>query len=77
MKWILYLYYAHKIHVRKVAGIVHAYIKQKGNDLVIWETVADLVGKSSWVFDGRNIVDGIKLRHLGFKVHSVRKGLRL
>lgn len=53
------------------------HIQQQGNDPVIWETVAELMGESSWVFDGRNIVDGLKLRRLGFKVHSIGKGVWL
>ncbi|KAL1871884.1 hypothetical protein Daus18300_004517 [Diaporthe australafricana] len=45
------------------------------NDVVDWETVATLMEKHSWVFDGRNVVDGLYLKSLGFKVHSIGKGL--
>ncbi|KAI3398043.1 hypothetical protein diail_9906 [Diaporthe ilicicola] len=44
-------------------------------DVVDWETVATLMEKHSWVFDGRNVVDGLYLKSLGFKVHSIGKGL--
>ncbi|ROW06363.1 hypothetical protein VPNG_07542 [Cytospora leucostoma] len=44
-------------------------------DVVDWETVATLMEDHSWVFDGRNVVDGQYLKSLGFKVHSIGKGL--
>lgn len=44
-------------------------------DVVDWETVATLMEKHSWVLDGRNVVDGVYLKSLGFKVHSIGKGL--
>ncbi|KAK2611469.1 hypothetical protein N8I77_004806 [Diaporthe amygdali] len=44
-------------------------------DVVNWERVATLMEKHSWVFDGRNVVDGLYLKSLGFKVHSIGKGL--
>ncbi|KAG6362791.1 hypothetical protein INS49_007885 [Diaporthe citri] len=44
-------------------------------DVVDWEMVATLMEKHSWVFDGRNVVDSIYLKSLGFKVHSIGKGL--
>ncbi|KKY34040.1 putative udp-glucose 6-dehydrogenase [Diaporthe ampelina] len=44
-------------------------------DVVDWETVATLMEKHSWVFDGRNVVDSLYLKSLGFKVHSIGKGL--
>lgn len=44
-------------------------------DVVDWETVATLMEKHSWVLDGRNVVDGLYLKSLGFKVHSIGKGL--
>lgn len=44
-------------------------------DVVEWETVAALMEKHSWVFDGRNVVDSFYLKSLGFKVHSIGKGL--
>lgn len=43
--------------------------------VVDWETVATLMEKHSWVFDGRNVVDSLYLKSLGFKVHSIGKGL--
>ncbi|KAJ4396996.1 hypothetical protein N0V93_001220 [Gnomoniopsis smithogilvyi] len=43
-------------------------------DVVDWETVASLMEKHSWVFDGRNVVDSLYLKSLGFKVHSIGKG---
>lgn len=45
------------------------------NDVVDWEAVANLMEKHSWVLDGRNVVDGLYLKSLGFKVHSIGKGL--
>lgn len=44
-------------------------------DVVDWETVAAMMEKHSWVFDGRNVIDGLYLKSLGFKVHSIGKGL--
>lgn len=44
-------------------------------DVVDWEAVATLMEKHSWVFDGRNVVDSLYLKSLGFKVHSIGKGL--
>lgn len=44
-------------------------------DVVDWEMVATLMEKHSWVFDGRNVVDSLYLKSLGFKVHSIGKGL--
>ncbi|ROV90910.1 hypothetical protein VMCG_09981 [Cytospora schulzeri] len=44
-------------------------------DVVDWETVANLMEDHSWVFDGRNVVDGRYLKSLGFKVHSIGKML--
>ncbi|KAH8788287.1 hypothetical protein F5883DRAFT_597851 [Diaporthe sp. PMI_573] len=44
-------------------------------DVVDWEVVATLMEKHSWVFDGRNVVDSHYLKSLGFKVHSIGKGL--
>lgn len=44
-------------------------------DVVDWEAVATLTEKHSWVLDGRNVVDGLYLKSLGFKVHSIGKGL--
>lgn len=44
-------------------------------DVVDWETVAALMEDHSWVFDGRNVVDGRYLKSLGFKVHSIGKML--
>ena len=44
-------------------------------DVVDWESVAALMEDHSWVFDGRNVVDGLYLKSLGFKVHSIGKGL--
>ncbi|KUI66601.1 UDP-glucose 6-dehydrogenase [Cytospora mali] len=38
-------------------------------DVVDWESVANLMEDHSWVFDGRNVVDGLYLKSLGFKVH--------
>ncbi|KAI1073554.1 UDP-glucose/GDP-mannose dehydrogenase family, NAD binding domain-containing protein [Whalleya microplaca] len=52
-----------------------AEIVGNGDDPVEWEEVAKLMGESTWVFDGRNVVDSRKLRRLGFKVHSIGKGL--
>lgn len=44
-------------------------------DVVDWESIAALMEDHSWVFDGRNVVDGLYLKSLGFKVHSIGKGL--
>jgi UDPglucose 6-dehydrogenase len=44
-------------------------------DVVDWEVVATLMEKHSWVFDGRNVVDSLYLKSLGFKVHGIGKGL--
>ncbi|CAN8099145.1 unnamed protein product [Discula destructiva] len=44
-------------------------------DVVDWETVASMMEDHSWVFDGRNVVDRLYLKSLGFKVHSIGKGL--
>ncbi|KUI57552.1 UDP-glucose 6-dehydrogenase [Cytospora mali] len=44
-------------------------------DVVDWESVANLMEDHSWVFDGRNVVNGHYLKSLGFKVHSIGKGL--
>lgn len=44
-------------------------------DVVDWETVASMMQKHKWVFDGRNVVDSLYLKSLGFKVHSIGKGL--
>lgn len=44
-------------------------------DVVDWEIVASKMEDHSWVFDGRNVVDGLYLKSLGFKVHSIGKGL--
>lgn len=44
-------------------------------DLVDWEAVSRLMENHSWVFDGRNVVDSRHLKSLGFKVHSIGKGL--
>lgn len=52
------------------------HLKLSGNkDVVDWETVAEVMEDHSWVFDGRNVVDGSYLKSLGFKVHSIGKGL--
>lgn len=45
------------------------------NDIVDWEVVSTMMEAHSWVFDGRNVVDGGYLKSLGFKVHSIGKGL--
>lgn len=47
----------------------------KNKDVVNWETVASKMEDHSWVFDGRNVVDSLYLRSLGFKVHSIGKSL--
>lgn len=44
-------------------------------DVVDWETIASMMEDHSWVFDGRNVVDSLYLKSLGFKVHSIGKGL--
>lgn len=44
-------------------------------DVVDWEVVATMMEDHSWVFDGRNVLDGLYLKSLGFKVHSIGKGL--
>lgn len=44
-------------------------------DVVDWEVVASITDEHSWVLDGRNVVDGLYLKSLGFKVHSIGKGL--
>lgn len=44
-------------------------------DVVDWEVVASMMDDHSWVLDGRNVVDGLYLKSLGFKVHSIGKGL--
>lgn len=44
-------------------------------DVVDWEVVASMMDDHSWVLDGRNVVDGMYLKSLGFKVHSIGKGL--
>lgn len=44
-------------------------------DVVDWETVSHLMEEHSWVFDGRNVVDGLQLKSLGFKIHSIGKGV--
>lgn len=52
------------------------HLKLSGDkDVVDWETVAAVMEDHSWVFDGRNVVDGSYLKSLGFKVHSIGKGL--
>lgn len=43
-------------------------------DVVDWEAVASQMEDHSWIFDGRNVVDAVYLRSLGFKVHSIGKG---
>lgn len=50
-------------------------ILSNNKDVVDWETVASMMEDHSWVFDGRNVVDGLYLKSLGFKVHSIGKGL--
>lgn len=40
---------------------------------VEWETVAALMCKPKWVFDGRNVVDSRSLERLGFTVRGVGK----
>lgn len=44
-------------------------------DVVDWETVSHLMEEHSWVFDGRNVVDGLQLKSLGFKIHIIGKGV--
>lgn len=44
-------------------------------DVVDWPVVASMMEDHSWVFDGKNVVDGGYLKSLGFKVHSIGKGL--
>lgn len=44
-------------------------------DVVNWEVVARMMDDHSWVLDGRNVVDAVYLKSLGFKVHSIGKGL--
>lgn len=44
-------------------------------DVVDWEIVASMMDDHSWVLDGRNVVNGLYLKSLGFKVHSIGKGL--
>lgn len=44
-------------------------------DVVDWEMVATLMEEHSWVLDGRNVADSVYLKSLGFKVHSIGKGL--
>lgn len=44
-------------------------------DVVDWPVVASMMEDHSWVFDGKNVVDGHYLKTLGFKVHSIGKGL--
>lgn len=44
-------------------------------DVVDWEVVASMMEDHSWVLDGRNVVDVVFLKSLGFKVHSIGKGL--
>lgn len=43
-------------------------------DVVDWAAVASMMEDHSWVFDGKNVVDGHYLKTLGFKVHSIGKG---
>lgn len=45
------------------------------SDVVDWETVYAIMEDHSWVFDGRNVVNSRYLESLGFKVHSIGKGL--
>ena len=41
------------------------------SDRVDWTRIADLVRRPRLVFDGRNIIEPLKLKALGFKVHSI------
>lgn len=50
-------------------------VLSNNKDVVDWETVASMMEDHSWVFDGRNVVDIMHLKSLGFKVHSIGKGL--
>ncbi|KAF3762661.1 nucleotide sugar dehydrogenase [Cryphonectria parasitica EP155] len=51
-------------------------LELSGNDdFVDWEAVSAMMEDHSWIFDGRNVVDGQYLRSLGFQVHSIGKGL--
>lgn len=42
-----------------------------------WEAIYASMAKPAMVFDGRGILDADKLRSIGFKVHSIGKGLNL
>ncbi|KAJ9157978.1 UDP-glucose 6-dehydrogenase [Pleurostoma richardsiae] len=46
-------------------------------DIVNWMAVSQMMERPAWVFDGRNIVDGVRLQQLGFKVHITGKGAGL
>lgn len=39
-----------------------------------WEKVYDEMLKPAFIFDGRNIVDSIKLKELGFELYNIGKG---
>ncbi|PSR86962.1 hypothetical protein BD289DRAFT_246417 [Coniella lustricola] len=45
------------------------------SDFVDWETVYAIMEDHSWIFDGRKIVNCQYLESLGFKVHSIGRGL--
>jgi len=43
--------------------------------MIDWTEVCDLMHKPRWVFDGRNVVDLLKLQSLGFRVKGIGKGI--
>ena len=43
-------------------------------DAVDWTEVMGMMQEPRWVFDGRNVVDGVELERLGFRVRGVGKG---
>jgi UDPglucose 6-dehydrogenase len=50
-------------------------VGMKEGETVDWEDVATLMREPKWVFDGRNVVNGLELEKLGFRVRGVGKGL--
>ncbi|KAJ9131367.1 UDP-glucose 6-dehydrogenase [Pleurostoma richardsiae] len=51
------------------------FLEKNSEDAVDWNAVSQMMKQPSWVFDGRNIVDAAHLREMGFRVHSIGKGV--
>jgi UDPglucose 6-dehydrogenase len=46
----------------------------QGQEVVDWVEVASIMQEPRWVFDGRNVVNHLELRGLGFRVRGIGKG---